>query len=277
MAGLQHPLFPAFYGMWQEEGSGFLLMEYVRGENMAQMLRRRGRFSLRQTVRAGMELAEGLSYLHEGPGGLLFRDVKPANVVIQQDGRVRLLDLGCACALGERAASRAGTPGFAAPEQLCGEEILTAACDIYGWGRTMEAMLGEGCRSECGGRAERRSGRNVNTERQSEWSESAERRDEWEGNTDQRNEWSGGKAWRGRSADQRSGNQDRKISRQLRQLLAACTEREPSLRVPDMRGVMEALAPLGRESGGRGGRGEDLLSGRGIFCQKNIIAIGKNA
>jgi len=89
-----------------------------------------------------MELAEGLFCLHEGTERLLFRDVKPANSIIQQDGRVRLLDFGCVCTLGEQASSRAGTPGFAAPEQLDGNTILTAACDVYGWGQTMKAMLG---------------------------------------------------------------------------------------------------------------------------------------
>jgi len=142
MARLQHPLFTEYYGYWKVAEKGFLLMEYVPGESLEEILERRGALGVKQAVRIGMELAEGLLYLHEGGERFLYRDVKPANVMIRQDGRIKLLDLGCACAMGERILSRAGTPGFAAPEQLRESGSLTAACDVYGWGQTMKALLG---------------------------------------------------------------------------------------------------------------------------------------
>lgn len=143
MALLEHSLFPEYIDSFREAGLGFLFSEYVAGCSMEEMLGRRGHFTPAQTVRAGIALAEGLRHLHERRERFLFRDVKPSNIMIRQDGKIKLIDLGCACSLEAGVCSRAGTPGFAAPEQLSGEERLTAACDVYGLGRTLEAMLGD--------------------------------------------------------------------------------------------------------------------------------------
>lgn len=144
LAALRHPLFPEYFKQWQEAGLGFLLMEYVAGSSLEEMRARRGGFSERQVARVGMELAEGLLYLHERPEKLLFRDVKPANILIRQDGRVKLVDFGCVCSAREKPGSCAGSPGYAAPEQLREEGVLTTACDVYGLGQTMKIMLGAG-------------------------------------------------------------------------------------------------------------------------------------
>lgn len=138
-----HPLFPGLYDLLTENGLAFMFMEYVCGSSLEELLRRRGFFSDIQTARVGMELAEGLGFLHQLPESVLFRDVKPANVMIRQDGRVKLLDLGCACELQQSAKARAGTPGYAAPEQLAGECRLTFASDVYGLGMTLAAMSGK--------------------------------------------------------------------------------------------------------------------------------------
>lgn len=198
LAGLKHPLFPEYYGLWREAGMGFLLMEYVPGSSMEEMLARRGGFSDGQIARAGMELAEGLLYFHERPGKPLFRDVKPSNIMVRQDGRLKLLDFGCMCYMGEEADSRAGSPGYAAPEQLSGDGLLTAACDVYGLGRTMERMLGDG-----GSR----------------------------------------RGW------MKIGLRRRRFRKSLMGVLEACTRRKQTERIPDMRGVMAALAPLVRAEG----------------------------
>lgn len=138
MKGLEHPLFPKFLEFWQER-EGYLVMEYAAGSTLEEMSGRRGGFSAECTARIGMELASGLGCLHE-QNGMVYRDVKPSNIILCQDGRVKLVDFGCVCTLGEKPAAKAGTPGFAAPEQMKGDERLTAACDVYGLGRTMEAI-----------------------------------------------------------------------------------------------------------------------------------------
>ena len=141
---LEHPLFPRMYDFWQEDGMGFLLMEYVPGNTIKELLRNRGAFSVRQTTRVGMELAGGLLYLHERKVPCLFRDVKPDNILIRQDGRVKLLDLGCVCTIGAGEKSLAGSPGYAAPEQLHSGMRQDVTCDVYGVAKTMEEMLAGG-------------------------------------------------------------------------------------------------------------------------------------
>lgn len=140
---IDHPLFPRFYDLWQEGERVFLLMEYVCGSSLKELLHSRGSFSQAQTARVGMALAEGLRYLHQLPEPLLFRDVKPSNVMIRQDGRVKLLDLGCTCEMRRPAEARAGTPGYAAPEQLQKDGILSPACDVFALAKTLEAMAGK--------------------------------------------------------------------------------------------------------------------------------------
>lgn len=141
--GAVHLLFPAVYDYWQEE-QGYLLMEYVRGGNLEEVVRRKGLFSDRQAAEIGCRLAEGLGYLHEGKEPLLFRDVKPANVMLTPEGDVRLVDFGCVCPMG-RNADMAGTPGFGAPEQFVPEGIQTVRTDVYGLGRTIQEIAGKNC------------------------------------------------------------------------------------------------------------------------------------
>ena len=144
LAGIDHPLFPKYFGVWQEGGKVFLLMEYIEGSSLEALLARRGGFSDMQIIRIGLELAEGLKYLHEMSRPILFRDLKPANILLRQDGRIKLLDLGCACTAGQQAAL-AGTPVYAAPEQLKSGSILTPASDVYGLGKTLQAMTNRKC------------------------------------------------------------------------------------------------------------------------------------
>lgn len=200
-----HPLFPVFFGLWTESGKAFLLMEYVCGSSLEEFLKRRRYFTDAQTARVGMELAEGLGFLHQLPESVLFRDVKPANVMIRQDGKIKLLDLGCACELVQSVRTRAGTPGFAAPEQLAGECMLSFASDVYGLGMTMAAMSGE--------------------------------------------------------------NRGKKLAR----VIAACTVKQPGLRLSDMKEVMSALAPLCEDGHSKGKiLGFQCFLTPRIICVKNI-------
>lgn len=135
-----HPLFPKFLQFWKENGKAYLLMEYIEGENLKKAAEMRGGFAARQAADIGAQLAEGLFYLHRLPEPIVFRDVKPENVMFVRDGTVRLLDFGCACQAG-RSAAVAGSPGFGAPEQFGSGSMQTAAADVYGLGRTLEKIL----------------------------------------------------------------------------------------------------------------------------------------
>lgn len=139
--GIMHPLFPTFFDFWRRESRGCILMEYVPGESLESILHREGALQARRAAEIGIRLAEGLRYLHERSTPLIFRDVKPSNVMVTPEGGVKLLDLGCVCPAG-KCTDRAGTPGFAAPEQFEPGEMQGAAADVYGLGRTLQEMLG---------------------------------------------------------------------------------------------------------------------------------------
>ncbi len=148
-AGLQkrieHPLFARYADFVQERDKALLYMEYIAGENLADRLEREGALSQPRVVQIVGELAEGLRYLHTLSRPVLYRDLKPENIRIQPDGRVRLLDLGCACCADEAAYSRAGSLGYAAPEQLRertdGGTVPGTYSDVYALGRLTYYML----------------------------------------------------------------------------------------------------------------------------------------
>lgn len=135
---LKHPLFPGYKGYWEEAEFACLIMEYVAGSSLEALLGRRTSLSERQALRVSAELAEGLLYLQRR--GIVFGDIKAQNILIRQDGRVKLLDFGCACRQNREGHVRTGTPGYAAPEQLIGGKA-DFACDIYALGRVMQYML----------------------------------------------------------------------------------------------------------------------------------------
>lgn len=138
---ISHPLFPVYKGqeLWQDKH--YLLMEYICGERLGDYVRKRGRLSVERAVEIAMALAGGLCYLHEQSEPIIFRDIKPENVLIGLDGKVRLVDLGCACVAGKAEYGRAGSPGYAAPEQFWDGSFTNAECDVYGLGKLLFFML----------------------------------------------------------------------------------------------------------------------------------------
>ncbi len=138
---ISHPLFPKYRQSWQEKGTYFLIMEYVAGWTLEELLRRRGRMTQGQAVRIALSLAEGLSYLERLPDAVWFRDLKAENVRIREDGRVKLLDFGCSDREGPRDGSMAGTFGYAAPEQFAPDGKVGACSDVYSFGKLLHYML----------------------------------------------------------------------------------------------------------------------------------------
>lgn len=139
----RHPLFPRYLDYWETGGKGILLMEYVAGERVSDLLVRRNALPVRTCIAIGLEVASGLLYLHEQEKPVIFRDLKPANLMIRQDGRVKLLDMGCACTVEEGVYTCAGTLEFGAPEQFKAGEPIGAYSDVYALGKLLEAMMGE--------------------------------------------------------------------------------------------------------------------------------------
>ena len=139
LAQIKHPLFVSFFDYFVEKDIGILVMEYVYGCGLDKLLCRRGKMSVPQTIRIGMDLADGLKYLHEREKPLVYRDLKPENIMIREDGAVKLIDMGC---VGERGCRGiAGSRGYAAPEQLLGNAPADAYTDIYGLGKVLLQVL----------------------------------------------------------------------------------------------------------------------------------------
>jgi Protein kinase domain len=126
---VSHPNVCRVYDIDEVDGSTFLSMEFVDGEDLASLLRRIGRFSEDRALEIARQICAGLAAAHERQ--VVHRDLKPANVMLDGTGKVRLTDFGLAGLAGE--ALRAGTPAYMAPEQLAGSEV-TARSDIYSLG-----------------------------------------------------------------------------------------------------------------------------------------------
>jgi len=121
------------YDIGEAEGQHFLSMEYIKGEELASLLRRIGRLPADKAVEVARQLCAGLAAAHDV--GVLHRDLKPANVMIDERGNVRVTDFGLAGLAEELrdADVLAGTPAYMAPEQLAGKEVTTRS-DIYALG-----------------------------------------------------------------------------------------------------------------------------------------------
>ena len=129
---VSHPNLCRIYDMGEVENQYFITMEYVDGENLASLLLRVGRLPEDKALQVAREICAGLAAAHDR--GVVHRDMKPANVMIDGRGRARITDFGLAIVPGEGVAeSFAGTPAYMAPEQLDGAEA-TEQSDIYGLG-----------------------------------------------------------------------------------------------------------------------------------------------
>ncbi len=135
---LNHPAIPQVYRSFIDEGRYYLSMEYIYGEDLEEMLKREKRFPESVVLRWADQLCDVLDYMHGA--GLIYRDMKPANIMIDRDGNVKLVDFGIAKLLrpGQRN-TLVGTPGYAPPEQYQG--LATVESDIYSLAATMHHLL----------------------------------------------------------------------------------------------------------------------------------------
>ena len=135
---VSHPNVCRVYDIFEEGGQHFLSMEYVDGEDMAAVLRRMGRPSREKSLQIARQLCAGLAAAHDK--GVLHRDLKPHNIMIDGEGRVRITDFGLAGFAEDFTGKelQAGTPAYMAPEQLAGRAVSVKS-DIYSLG----LVLGE--------------------------------------------------------------------------------------------------------------------------------------
>ncbi|MGH7580202.1 MAG: serine/threonine-protein kinase [Gemmatimonadales bacterium] len=136
--GLSHENIVAVYDFVEEGSWSFILMEYVAGPDLQIRVRERGPLPPDQAVRLGRDLAAALGTAHRH--GILHRDVKPRNVLLDPDGRFRLTDFGSARLDGQMGMTTtgalAGTPDYTAPELIAGRRG-DARADLYALGLTL--------------------------------------------------------------------------------------------------------------------------------------------
>jgi hypothetical protein len=130
---ISHPNVCRVHDIGEVDGTPFLSMEYVDGDSLASLLRRAGRMSGDRAAEVARQICAGLAAAHSK--GVLHRDLKPDNVIIDGRGKVRLADFGLAAWSGgvSKGDVRSGTPAYMSPEQIEGREVTTAS-DIYSLG-----------------------------------------------------------------------------------------------------------------------------------------------
>jgi hypothetical protein len=139
LAELSHPNIVTIHDSGEYDDSPFMVMEYVRGETLAECIKRRAPMPLGRKLRLLAELCDGLAHAHEA--GIIHRDIKPANLMVDVHGRLKILDFGIVRVLDASVSSREltranmgiGTPGYMSPEQVRGG-LLDARSDVFAVG-----------------------------------------------------------------------------------------------------------------------------------------------
>lgn len=144
-APLKHPNMVRVFSAGVEDGHPYIIMEYVAGESLDVFLQRKGRISWESALHIGGQLASALHCAHLA--GIVHRDVKPSNMILDRCGQVHLTDFGIAQVSGERLLGEAsgfvGTPQFMSPEQFAGEALFPAS-DLFSLGVVLYSMM-SGC------------------------------------------------------------------------------------------------------------------------------------
>lgn len=143
---LSNPHLPAIYDIIEDQDTFVLVMDYIQGESLDKIIARSGAQSVELTLDWGMQICDVFDYLHNQPTPIIYRDMKPANVMLQPDGKLMMIDFGTARTQKVGIEMRAdticiGTAGFAAPEQFGGIGQSTARTDIFCLGATLYNMV----------------------------------------------------------------------------------------------------------------------------------------
>jgi serine/threonine-protein kinase len=141
-AGMSHPNIVNVYDVGQDQGLRYIVMEYIRGPNLKELIIRHGPFSVDGAVFIISQVASALDYAHQR--GLVHRDIKPQNILVDRDGNAKVVDFGIAKGPFDanltEVGSGMGTVHYVSPEQARGENVGSAS-DIYSTGVVLFEML----------------------------------------------------------------------------------------------------------------------------------------
>lgn len=142
LATLNHPAIPQVYDYFTEGEHSYLVMEFISGKDLETLLEEREGFPTEEeVVQWALQICDVLTYLHNHkPHPIIFRDLKPSNVMLDDEGRIRLVDFGIAKVFQtSQRGTMVGTEGYAPPEQYRG--IASPQGDIYALGATLHHLL----------------------------------------------------------------------------------------------------------------------------------------
>lgn len=150
LKGVSHPAIPRIVDLFQDHGMLYVLMDYVEGRTLSSVLAKEGPQSENRVVDWAIQLCDILDYLHRRNPRIIYRDVKPSNIMLTQEGAIRLIDFGIAREIPDDKTDRRklhgdprplGTPGFGAPEQFEEDGTIDDRTDVYALGVTMFYLL----------------------------------------------------------------------------------------------------------------------------------------
>lgn len=150
-----HPNVIKTYDFFKENSDYIIIMEYLEGANLADIIKDKKTYSLSQLLFFLIEIAKGLSYIHNH--GIVHKDIKPENVVVSKDlKRVKITDFGVAKPISfwRKDSTPSGTVTYASPEQKAGRR-LDYRSDIYSYGKLMFELLAEKIPHKSGRREDR--------------------------------------------------------------------------------------------------------------------------
>lgn len=142
-ANLSHPNIVTVHDFGLDQGLLFIVMEHIPGKDLKTLLRQRGRYSVEEAIPLMVQACAGIGYAHRA--GLVHCDIKPHNMIVTPDGRLKVTDFGIARALStilpdERADVVWGSPQYFSPEQATGE-APSPASDVYSLGVVLYEVL----------------------------------------------------------------------------------------------------------------------------------------
>ena len=141
---LSHPYLPSIVDVIDEEGRFLIVMDYIEGNTLEKALNLLGAQPQEYVIEWGIQLCDVLEYLHTRKPAIIYRDIKPGNIMLRPDGTIMLIDFGTAREYKETKnsdTSYLGTRGYAAPEQFGGMGQTDARTDIYCLGATLYHLV----------------------------------------------------------------------------------------------------------------------------------------
>lgn len=142
VSNLSHPNIVEVYDVGEEDGNYYIVMEYIEGKTLKQLLQKRGALTLTEVIDIMTQLTDGLSHAHEAY--IIHRDIKPQNIMIEDNGLVKITDFGIAMALNSTQLTQTnsvmGSVHYLPPEQASGKSS-TVKSDIYSLGILMYELL----------------------------------------------------------------------------------------------------------------------------------------